>query len=435
MYCWAASRYESGLLLRKAFLYGIGVVVAPQYGSISERILANMQALAMKSASIIQQEGISSSMNLATSWAAQTALWQLKLGGEDGGKSTDSSSQLDDEKQRQQRLALMPRLAESLALKCIKGTSESAMMGGSALEFSVRREFYFLYLRTLRCQNRWQEMLDTLQSDVFKANEETGVTLAPKQQILEQQAECFEYLENFQQARQKFEQLLEDYPDDVKYWKAHLRCSLAEHGNDEEHGFTTTENLVSRVIEERRGESYPKRGPYLMKLELLAERIKRKAAAASVAPLLGAEIKEYGNTFGPRVSCAFSDIETYLDMAVTGTASDDLILELLKWLQTLRISPDASDPKELRSQQRSYIFSVKMTHKILAHRTDLQQEWMPDWKELVRIWKKTLDCDPPIEVSGFLSCVICKTLDSLISFSSSSCPRILNSIERKLARR
>jgi hypothetical protein len=386
LYCWAAAKIEADLFLRKAFVYGLGVVVAPQYSSISKDILANMQVLALQLARVNQFSGTT---RHATSWAAQTALWQLKV-----IRATSGKNNAEDPKENQ-RLALLPRLAENFASKCVGEPIDGELA-------SVRREIHFLYLRTLEYQSKWQDMLNLLQGDAFKASEETGVSFAPKQQVLEKQAECMQKLEMFQDSRRVFEELLKDYPDNFTYWKGHLASSLSERGQ-EESGFKTTEDLVAQALEEAKEDKYPRRAPHLMRVELAARRIryrteKNEDLAAGMVDALLMAMMGYGNTFSPDVSCAFTDLESYLGSALDLCSNHQTLL-LLKWLKDLRVSPDSEVAAERRSQQRSYIFSVKMTHKILSKHVGLQSEWLPDWKELVRTWKKTHSTDEPIQVS------------------------------------
>ncbi|CAB9519798.1 Phagocyte signaling-impaired protein [Seminavis robusta] len=392
LYCWAAARVPADMFLRKAYLHGLGVVVSPQYVAISKDILANMQVLALQLGRINQQT--TGSARLATSWVAQTALWQLKLIESDANSTSLVSD--EDQKKEQQRLALLPRLAENLASKCVGDPMEGELA-------SARREVYFLYLRTLEYQSKWQEMLDLLLSDIFKASDETAVLLAPKQQVLEKQAECMQKLNKFGDARLVFEELLTDYPDNFNYWRGHLECTMAEHGDDEsgETAFKITQQFANSVIEKSQGDKYPKRGPHLVNVEIAIGRIKlmaEKQGEVSASFVEGATkaIMEYGGLFEPSVSCAFTDLESYL-VTVLRHATDDQMVPILKWLQELRAIPESEDAAEIRRQQRSYIFSVKMTHKIVAERPALADEWLPDWKDLVRTWKKTHSMEAPIQ--------------------------------------
>ena len=391
------------LFLRKAFLYGLGVIVAPQYAAISKDVLANMQVLALQLARVNQHVG---STRMATSWVAQTALWQLKLVSKNNkdDNTSKSESDADEEKKEQQRLALLPRLAENLASKCVGDPVPGELV-------SARREVYLLSLRALEYQSKWREMLDLLQSDVFKASDDTGVSIAPKQQIVEKQAMCMENLEMFKGAKLLFEDLLKDYPDNFSFWKGHLRCSLAEHPGDEG-GDLSTEEFVNRVVEESKNDKYPKRAPYLMVVALATDQIHRSSAKGeSVSPeMIDRAIRtimEYGEMFGSKVSCAFTDLEEHLNTTLQH-CSDDQVTSVLKWLQVLRVSPDSEDATERRCQQRMYIFSVKMTHIILAKRGDLMEVWLPDWKELVHTWKQTHTTDEPMQVGrlGFYLYII-----------------------------
>jgi N-acetyltransferase B complex (NatB) non catalytic subunit len=382
------------VFLRKAFLHGLGVIVTPQYASISKDILANMQVLALHLGRINLQMGVSA--RLATSWVAQTALWQLKLIASETNNPTTSLSD-EEQKKDQQRLALLPRLAENLASKCVGEPFDGDLA-------SAQREVYFLYLRTLEYQSKQQEMLDLLLSDIFKASDETGVSLAPKQQVLEKQAECMQKLENFSGARLVFEDLLTDYHDNFAYWRGHLSCSMAEHGSDEsgESGFKSTEKFASMLVEKNRDDKYLKRGPRLIKVEIATRRIKhmfeqRREASNVLVEVAIQAIIEYGDMFGSHVSCTFTDLDAYLILTLQH-ASDVHLIPLLQRLQNMRASSEPKDTAARRKHQRSFIFSVKMTHRIVAERPQLADSWLPEWKDLIRTWKMTHSMEAPIQV-------------------------------------
>lgn len=402
LYCWAGSKTGVDLFLRKAFLHGMGVVVAPQYShtSIAKDILANMQVLALQLARIHQQSPGSAS-RLSTSWVAQAALWQLKLISDDNCVSLidDSNTKEEQQKKDQQRQALLPRLAENLASKCCAG---DPVVDGELV--SARREVYVLYLRTLEYQNKWQEMIDLLQGDVFKASEETGVTMAPKQQVFEKQAECLQKLKRFNDARSVFEELLKDYPDNYVYWKGHLACSLAEHDTDDDEGYSSTENFVKHILEKTKDEKYPQRGPRLIVVEMKIRRTEklaeRKELSEEIVEQAIKAIMNYGEMFGTQVSCAFTDLESHVNV-ILQHCNENQVTKTLQWLKAMRGCPESEDAKVLRGQHRNYIFSVKMTHTILAKHPELLASWLPDWKDLVRTWKKTHSIDEPIQVCSF----------------------------------
>lgn len=371
LHCWAASAPDADeVAVRRAFSSGFAVLVAPQYESIAPTILADMQVLALQLSRLQQQQyGVSP----AATWAAQTALWQVQYKG--------TSAAVQDNKQ-EQRLTMLPRLAESLANKSVQ------QEGLTPQEGLVSPEAFLLYLRTLDEQNKWEEMLAALDERLpeLAASERMS---PPRQIMIDSKLNVLEKLKRHTEARGLLEkELLKEYPDDWTYWKRHLDCSLKEAGDDIA-GLAKTEALVDKTISALETSSrYPLRGPKLMRLELAAVRLRRSKAdecSEQVALLIDC-IVVYSEEFAAKASCTFSDICPYLELALE-SCSIDSARSLADRLSKFRVDPTSDDIKERRRELRSYIFSVKMAYKIVAMDSDLKDQ-LPDWKDILQVWRQ-----------------------------------------------
>ncbi len=382
LYAWAASTGDANeTILRKTFCLGLNVLAAPSKWSntcqetIESHVLTSIQSVALQWAKLYanQPGGLSTfHPRLATAWAAQTALWQLQW------LPTD-----------EKRSLILPRLAESMAQRLLQQEETQ----------SKAAEVQLLALRALRQQNKWQEMLEILEKSVSSDVEdqsspvlvsEFGVALTIHQTLIEK-ARVLYALEQFDTAREVYEELLAKSPDDWSCWKGHLDC-CAKLDN-----VSVTKELVDLVLSEEGKGNYPLRGPHLMKVELAAQHLRYNSDGAALKYLSSA-IQDYSQQFGSRAACVFSDLEVYVEL-ILGTEigeSQQVVEELLDFSQQLRTKngappdTDSCSNKERQSRLRAYIFATKLNHKILAKYVDLQDKWLPDWAELVREWKSTL---------------------------------------------
>ena len=343
--CWAASKMGTDEhTVRKAFLSGFAVLVSPQYEHLSLAILANMQVLALQLARVQQQQyGVSP----ATSWAAQTALWQIQF------QPKDTTAM---DAKTQQRLAMLPRLAESLASKAVGAPYKPERLTAT--------EDFLLYLRTLEAQDKFKEQVEAIDQ---RLAQNTGIP--PNETLLQAKVEALLKLKEYSSARSVVEELLDEYPDDWRYWKQHLACA----------GDVTssTEDFLASVVAKIDGQQYPVRGPYLMRVEL--------AKGRDTVTLLAA-IKEYGNIFAGRTSAVFSDLKPYLEYFVA-KCSEDEAKSLIAWAREKQTEPASDDDKKRRTELRSFIFGVQVTYVILAKYTMWLESEIPPWQELVRVWK------------------------------------------------
>jgi N-terminal acetyltransferase B complex non-catalytic subunit len=207
-------------------------------------------------------------------------------------------------------------------------------------------------------------------------------------------------MERYGDARRLIEKkLLNSHPDDWSYWKRHLQCAMGEAGPDE--GIGLTEAFVSKQIEliEDHSAKYPLRGPYLMRVEIAAERFRRDAGCH--LDKLVQEIVSYGARFAPRAACTFSDLLPYVDILMKdGPSKDDTAPHvyprdtLLEWIQTIAAPPSSSDAKARREELRTFIFSSQMRYRLVSGVSDeVRLKWMPNWVELLSVWKAFQDFD------------------------------------------
>ena len=260
LYGWASSKADNDeYLLRRAYLAGFAVLIAPQYQHLASQILANMQVLALQLSRVQQQlYGVAP----ATAWAAQTALWQVQYAssGADAAAADNSGNNIISDEQMKkeaQRLAMLPRLAESLALKCVQANNEASASEAATAEDNnndhlMETEDFLLYMRTLELQGKYEEQVKVLNerlADCEKQQNGSTMPAPPRQTLLDLQAQAFMKLKRYDEARTILEELLRDhYPDDWRYWIKHLEC-----GN-----VAATMDLIQQVVaKEQTEQKYP----------------------------------------------------------------------------------------------------------------------------------------------------------------------------------
>ena len=384
LYAWAAASGEANeTILRKTFCQGLNVLAAPSRWTkscqtkIEAHVLTNIQTVALHWAKLYanQPGGLGTfPPMLATAWAAQAALWQVQWLPKDDKRSL-----------------LLPRLAQSMAERLLQ---QDKVQANAA-------EIQLLALRALKQDGKGQQILHILEQSESRNVEDNaspvlvsdfGVALT-KQQTLTEKARVLCELEQFDSAREVYEELLATSPDDWSCWKGHLDCC-----SKLDKVLLTTE-LVDVVLTKQAGGNYPLRGPHLMKVELAAHTVRCNSNGQTIKAL-SSSIQNYSQLFSSKAACAFSDVESYFELLLFTTDTDvgkDVVEDLLQFSKTLRSNNGAppdneneSSNKERQSRLRTYIFATKMNHKILAKQTDLQEEWLPDWTELVKEWKSTL---------------------------------------------
>jgi hypothetical protein len=415
MYASAASALPAEMNLRKAFTSGLAVLAVPTkwkpQESLEAYVLSHMQATSLQLARL--SSSLSSSNNnfplmLATSWAAQSSLWQLEWLPHD-----------------EKRSMILPRLAQSMAQRLAKQEEEKyeQLVTSSSTDitpntFRNSAEILQLNFRAYKLQSKWDEMLQSIhegeatspplnedsKSDVGggygDANNTTlltsefGVSLTHRQLVLEKSS-VLQNLCRWNDAKILFERLIHESPDDWFCWKRHLECSILEERMHD------TEKLVESILDQHKDRPFQLRGPHLMRVEISFQRIK-ESASSSAFDQLASSIMDYGKCFARRANCAFSDVEKYLDHLIRSDQEDarNAVIMLLDFTASLRVeslsttdggaeNDSPTNSNDRRYKLRAYIFCVKVTHKLLSAYSDLLEQYLPDWKELVSEWKAT----------------------------------------------
>ena len=424
---------QQSLLLwtRKAFHLGLAVQLAPQAyytQSIRTTVLANLQVLALQLARLqLQLQQPQHLSYPATLWAAQTAMWQMTLHPSASSSNNSTNNNDNSNAKQQQRLAMLPRLAESFASKCVHEYSSPCSNYNDSDNTTdatdhnslLVSESFLLYMKTLDLQKKWTEKLaileERLQSPQQTSSQPSRQTLLElKLETLQQQC-CgsnhhgdLVVNQSNGNMRATIEELLRLFPDDWDYWQHLLRCCIAEGDGDVEYGCSLTEVVIEKTLQEQQQQhqqhqqrrSYPLRGPHLMRVEIAARKFRHQSSKSStdVENLLLQRVQEYGDAFAPRASCAFSDLQPYLRLVLlqqkedpTTTSGSDAtaVQTLLGWSRQLRSRVPSSNDSKIRHQElRTYLFAVKVNYTV-CHDADSpwRQEELPCWEELVTVWK------------------------------------------------
>lgn len=376
---------------QKAYLNGLVLLLLPQYQSIHAPLLSQLQVWALQAARL---------RSFATAWAAQTAVWQMSLLSDRGrnninkiqnNNNNNNNCTNDKSKDDKERMAMLPRLAESLALKCVQencrsknnNTNDGALdaneVGNNTL---LQTESFQLYLRTLDMQQKWTEKLSALEECTVLSRQ---AVLGAKRFTLAQIPECAT------QVRECVEELLQLYPDDWEYWIQYVDAAIVEARGDVAQGCTVAEARVQSIIasQKQSTQAYPLRSPHLMRVELAARRVRARKTPLVISSLIDSII-QYGNSFSSQASCIYSDLRPYLQICLEACTAEEGCV-LLKWSDGLRsVPPSSDDPKLRRCELRVYIFAVQVKFHVLSKFVELCESELPSWQELVRVWKSFL---------------------------------------------
>ncbi len=383
MYARAADLIPNELMLTKTFTSGLAVLTASSTWDTDSRsrieahVLGHMQTVSLQLARAAVSANDNSTLMLATSWACQSALWQLEWLPPDDKRSM-----------------ILPRLAESMALKLLQQENDKNQKS---------KEIRLLCIKILKRQSKWDDIVKILDETPLgkpptdQPPSEFGVAMT-NQQIKLETAQVMKELERYEEAGTIYQAILESSPDDWISWKAHLECGTLENNGSVE----LTKALANKVIKEREGSRHQLRGPHLAMLEIAAEVLRRDSNDENLRAF-GAAIEQYATIFAPRAKCTMTDLDQYIDILLSHP-NREVSSSLLQFAKSLRESnasngaADTSDKKEYLSKLRAYIFALKLTHKLLIPNKDLMDQYLPDWKEIVEEWKLSLSFQDDEEV-------------------------------------
>jgi hypothetical protein len=162
-----------------------------------------------------------------------------------------------------------------------------------------------------------------------------------------------------------------------------------------------------------------------MMVELAAHQVRILSDDDSLRALAAA-IQSYSELFAPRAACAFSDLETYIDLLLSASSSSshEVVQNLLELADTMRKGNDSQHEgeeisnKERQTKLRAYTFALKVNHTVLSKYADLVEKWLPEWTELVTGWQASLSLassNEGEEVSSFTKLVVIPPLVSWVA--------------------
>jgi tetratricopeptide (TPR) repeat protein len=289
-------------------------------------------------------------------WSAQTALWQLKY--------IDAES-IQDDKTRQ-RLQMLPRLAESISQKYSQSSVEATL----------------LHVSVLQQQEKYTEILETLNN----INDDSLLTTQQKCELV---AMAYEKQKEWESAQLVYQKLLQEHPAQWMYWKRLLENAFRQDGI--KYASETIHTLLNIIKDE--SNKYPVRAHHLILCELAAVQIRGldngeddSVIVEDDTETLQRAIVDYGNTFGPRASCAYSDLAKYIELLATKNASSHETL--LEWASRMLVeNQSAAD----RSMLRSYVFAIQVIYKVVTMSKDEKaiEKWLPAWEDLVVVWRNS----------------------------------------------
>ncbi|GKY92106.1 hypothetical protein MPSEU_000182000 [Mayamaea pseudoterrestris] len=412
LYKWAVASFTtpSQTLLRKAFLSGLPVLVAPQYAksqqqpsNVTHVILQSMQAVALQLAGRVQgTESV-----LALQWAAQACTWQIDLmerhANEDAAMTTST----------------MARLTELLVARALDScsdsgqalmTMDSAIAKDESSDFLLQSECFLLYIDALDRQGKLEEKLHAIverlkgsateesnENNRNRDNQQRGqdqqLVYPPRRTLLDLQAQTLQTMGRFEEALVILTSQLQLYPDNWSFWKRHAECAAKL-----ESGTQVTSAFAFEMLQQSEttcSSGLLLRGPCLIRVELAYQSCLLQQPGSNdqllVAKLVD-EIIVYSSQVAPRALCCYSDVEPYLNYILTTTSHPTREMasrRLLDWLLDFRLPPVSEDGKERRSELRKYIVAIQLTHKVVSHmERTCQFECLPDWKEYLKTWEE-----------------------------------------------
>ncbi len=336
-----------------------------------------------------------------------------------------------------QKLALLPRLAESLSTRMV-----------SKPEGNVSENDWDVYLETLLAQGKKDEALKVLEAIectpmLMDAADKSLTGILPliddentiethvgsilpytQRKKLERIASLSLELSRYEQAEECYRELLGCFPDQWTYWLGLVdACITGEKYNEE--GWNKCRSYAEEVIVNNT-QKYSLRGPHLFLVELASLKVKNTDGPGEEMEqnlaYLCEEICKYSKKFSPLASCCFADIRPYLCVLSKASRSEGeagssisnnakLLLEWAKvmWTDNSQFVDDSSqsevelsrdEARERRAKIRAYIFAIQFVYCLAAeyeHLTSqLLEEYAPVNKQIALEWRSSLTYLPGV---------------------------------------
>lgn len=291
----------------------------------------------------------------------------------DLGNSSEIPSQITSYRQK---MALLPRLAESLSSRMVLSSQLTPSDSSSSAAVAVASENdWDVYLETLLVQGKKLEALEVLKNIQCTPMVGDGNTGLPpitdgnevssrrheivdedtiqnhvgsmlrytRRKKLERMAQLTHELDMFTDAEGCYRELLLAFPDQWTYWMGLVESSCVRIKpsslslSDGEEGVVSIDKVgwqrcqsFAKEIASNNIDKQTLRGPHLILVELAALELRHAPSHSATAKvderrrltaLLRDEICEYGNRFGSQASCCFSDLRSYLRLLVQASSS------------------------------------------------------------------------------------------------------------------
>ena len=335
-----------------------------------------------------------------------------------------------------QKLALLPRLAESLSTRMV-----------SKPDGNVSENDWDVYLETLLVQGKKDEALKVLETiectpmlmegadksltgvlplidDENTIETHVGSILPYTQRKkLERIASLSLELSRYEQAEECYRELLGCFPDQWTFWLGLIdACKTGE--QDIEEGLNKCRSYAEEVIANNT-QMHPLRGPHLFLVELASLKVKRsndhgKEMEQNIASLRE-EICKYGEKFSSLASCCFADLRPYLCVLTKASRSDEMsgssisndVKLMLEWAKRMwtensqaaktsqsEVDLSHDEARERRSKLRAYIFAIQFVYCMAADfervTLSLLEEYAPANKQLALEWRSSLTYLPGV---------------------------------------
>ncbi len=335
-----------------------------------------------------------------------------------------------------QKLALLPRLAESLSTRMVSNP------GGN-----VSENDWDVYLETLLVQGKKDEALKVLETvectpmlmdgadksltgvlplidDENTIETHVGSILPYTQRKkLERIASLSLEMSRHEQAEVCYRELLGCFPDQWTYWLGLVDACIAGE-QDFEEGWNKCRSYAEEVIA-KDTQKHSLRGPHLFLVQLASLNVKRTNVTGEEMKQTLASLREaicnYGEKFAPLASCCFADIRPYLCTLSKTSRSEEFdnpipndVKFLLEWAKAMwRDNAQAADDssqsevelshdevRNRRAKLRAFIFAIQFVYSLAVEfevsTLQLLEEYAPENNQIALEWRSSLTYLPGV---------------------------------------